>query len=147
MRALRLSSLILVSIILLTGIPYLGMVLYKRFSRPEASPLNAIPERTALVVRVNHPSTLFEEAERSNLIWKELISYPSLSGIRNELRLLDSLSLADKEVRQAFRDNPLYIVLAHSGRSDFGLLYMLKTGADDPDALVEGQGKRAVGPA
>jgi hypothetical protein len=137
MRAARLSSWILLSIILLTGIPYLGVVLYKRFNRPDVSPLNAIPERTALIVRINHPSALFEEAEHSNLMWKEVVSFPGLGGIRNELHLLDSLSLADKELRQAVRDNPLYIVLAHAGRSEFGLLYMMKTGADEPENLAE----------
>ena len=136
MKAFRLASIILLSIILLTGVPYLGYVLYQRYSRPAASPLDAVPEKAAFVVRINNPSSLYEELNRSNLIWKEISAWPGMDGLMAEIGMIDSLTASNRSIRRLVRDNPVYITLSLTGRGQFGLMYLAGAGNDLTTAVL-----------
>ncbi len=130
MKAFRLASIILLSVVLLTGVPYFGYILYQKISKPSSQPLDAVPEKAALVIRINNPATLYEDLDKSNLIWKEISSYPGISTLRDDLRRLDSLTQTDRNIRRLVKDNPVYITLSLTGRSEFGLMYLAQAGYD-----------------
>ncbi|HPS74261.1 MAG TPA: hypothetical protein PLD52_08200 [Bacteroidales bacterium] len=130
MKALRLTSLILLCIVLLTGIPYLGYVFYQRYSKPASLPLDAVPEKAAFVIRLNEPGSLYEELTKSNLIWKEVSAYPGISKVWKDVRMIDSITGKDRDISRMVKEHPFYIVLALTGRSEFGLMYLGEAGHD-----------------
>jgi hypothetical protein len=136
MKAFRLASILLLFIILLTGVPYLGYVLYQKYSRPASLPLDAVPDKAAFVIRINNPANLYAELNRSNLIWNEISAWPGVSEVRDELKLLDSLTGTDRNIRKLLKDNPVYITLSLTGRAGFGLMYLAGTGNDMTPALI-----------
>ena len=136
MKAFRLTSIILLCIILLTGVPFLGYILYQKFSKPSSQPLDAVPEKAAFVIRINNPVSLFEDLDRSNLIWKEIVTWPGVDRLRNDLRVLDSLSQTDKTMRRLVKDNPVYITLSPTGRGEFGLMYLGSAGNELKPPLI-----------
>jgi hypothetical protein len=136
MKSFRLASLILFCIILFTGIPYLGYVLYQRYSRPASLPLDAVPDKAAFVIRINDPAGLYEELNRSNLIWKEISTWPGISGVRDVLRMLDSLTATDRNIRRLLKEHPVYLTLSLTGRAEFGLMYLASAGNGITPALI-----------
>lgn len=128
MKTIRLTALILAGIMLLVGIPYFGIYLYRQFSRPDSEPLDAVPDKAAFIIRINRPADLYAELNRSNLIWQEISSYPGVSDLVGELKGIDSLTATDSDVRRLVEDNPIYITLALTGRNEFGLIYSASAG-------------------
>ena len=138
MRVVKLSSIILLAIFLALGIPYLGLCpLPEDCTAPKNLPLSAVPDKSAFIIKINHPLDLFGELNRSNLVWKELSTYPGISAVKDELRMLDSVSRMNKSFRNIFKDNPVYIALSLSGRAEFGIIYLISLPISDPESEIE----------
>jgi hypothetical protein len=134
MRIIRRIIQITIVVIIILGIPYLGYIFYISLDRPAKDPFQAIPDRTALVIHVNNPLGLLGELTRNNLIWKELLSYPGVKPVQEQLLLVDSMSRGNPEIREILRDSPLTITLSLHGRNMFDLLFLLPT-----PGLMEGK--------
>jgi len=112
-------------VILAVGIPYLCYLLYVTLDRPNKDPVQAIPDRTALIIQVNHPLGLLGELTRNNLIWKELLTYPGIRPIQDQLLLIDSMSRWSPEIREILNDAPLTIALSLHSRTKFDPLFLM----------------------
>ncbi|MFH1936284.1 MAG: hypothetical protein ABIK52_01820, partial [Bacteroidota bacterium] len=125
MKIVRRILQITLIVILAVGIPYLGYLLYVSLERQAKDPVQAIPDRTALIIRVNSPLGLLGELTRNNLIWKELLKYPGVRPIQEQLLLIDSMSRGTPVIREILKDSPLTITLSIHGRNSFDLLFLV----------------------
>jgi hypothetical protein len=101
------------------------------------SPLNAVPDNTALIIKINNPGSLWEELNRSNLIWKSLSHYPAITTIRTELHLFDSISRRNKKINSILQRYNLVITLTLSGRTSFGAIYITSAPGSDPGKTAD----------
>ena len=83
MRSTKLWLLPLGVALLLASLAWGIYSLARYASQPAESPLNAVPDNTALIIKINKPGNLWEELNRSNLIWTSLSHYPVIRQIRN----------------------------------------------------------------
>ena len=125
MKIVRRILQIAMIVILAVGIPYLGYLLYVSLERRGKDPVQAIPDHTALIIQVNSPLGLLGELTRNNLIWKELLKYPGVKPIQEQLLLIDSMSRGNPEIREILKDSPLTITLSVHGRASFDPLFLL----------------------
>jgi hypothetical protein len=124
MRQFRTVFIILALVILVSGTAYLGWVIYLKLQKPVKSPLQAIPENTALIFKMNRPSQLWEEIHQRNLIWKEISSIPYISGLNMQIQVIDSLLRTNKELYQIVQKNPCYAAMILTGRTTYGFLFL-----------------------
>ncbi len=125
MRFTRRILQIAIIVLFTAGIPYLGYIVYVSLDRPAKDPVQAIPDRTALIIQVNHPLGLLGELTRNNLIWKELLKYHGVKPIQEQLLLIDSMSRGAPEIRKILKDSPLTITLSVHSRNLFDLLFLI----------------------
>ncbi|MFH1160019.1 MAG: hypothetical protein V1733_03615 [bacterium] len=108
----------------MAGISYTGYLLYLKLDRPVLEPVKAIPDRTAMIIKVNHPVELLGELRQNNLIWKELLKYPGTREVQEQVLLIDSMTRQSRDIREALNDYPFYITLSFHGRTSFDLLFL-----------------------
>jgi len=125
MRIIRRIIQATIIMILIVGIPYLCYLLYVSLDRPVKDPVQAIPDRTALIIQVNNPLGLLGELTRNNLIWKELLTYPGIRPIQDQLLLIDSMSRWSPNIREILNDAPLTIALSLHSRTKFDPLFLM----------------------
>ncbi|MBN1199235.1 MAG: hypothetical protein JXA23_07780 [Bacteroidales bacterium] len=125
MRIVRRILEITFLVILAVGIPYLGYLLYRSLEHPAKDPVQAIPDRTALIIHVNNPLELLGELTRNSLIWKEFLSYPGIRPIQEQLLLIDSMSRWSPEIREILKNSPLTITLSLHSRATFDPLFLM----------------------
>ena len=124
MKTARIALLIFIILVLVAGIPYLGHLLYRQYKSASSSPMAAVPDRTALIIKVNKPLNLYQDVSQSNLIWKEIRNFPGIDKIGAELVMADSLARINKDFRKLINDNPLLICLSQTNDSKFGILFL-----------------------
>jgi len=123
-----------------------GIYLIADYSRmPEESPMNAIPDNTALIIKINKPGNLWEEMNRSNLIWNSLGRYPVIKSIRSELHLFDSISRKNGKISAVLQRYNLVITLTLSGRTKFGVLFLTSAPGSDPGSAADQFAKELFG--
>jgi hypothetical protein len=120
----------------LAGISWLGYLLYQKFQRPGESPINAIPGNTALIIKLNKAGNLWGELNRSNLLWKELARFPGISSVRNDLRIVDSVSRKNAMISNILHNYNVLIAISLSGRTTFGTLYLTSVSGSDPASYI-----------
>lgn len=125
MKIIRRILEITIIVLLAVGIPYLGYLLYRSLEHPAKDPVQAIPDRTALIIHVNNPLELLGELTRNNLIWKEFFSYPGIRPIQEQLVLVDSMSRWSPEIREILKNSPLTITLSLHSRVLFDPLFLM----------------------
>ena len=113
--------------------------------QPEESPLNAIPDNTALIIKINKPGNLWEELNRSSLIWKSLSHYPVIRSIKNELHLFDSISRRNVKISAVLQRYNLVITLSLSGRTRFGVVFLTSAPGRDPGLAADEFAKELFG--
>ena len=127
------AGAVIVALLLAWGIYRLA-----RFSnQPDESPLNAVPDNTALIIKINKPGNLWEELNRSNLIWKSLSYYPVIRSIRNDLHLFDSISRKNDKISAVMQRYNLVITLTLSGRATFGVVFLTSAPGSDPGSTAD----------
>jgi|GEM_PF-370369 len=125
MSIVRRILLIAIAVMLASGILYLAYLLYQSLQTPARDPVQAIPDRTALIIRINRPLELLEELTRTNLIWKELLKYPGVKPIQEQLLLIDSMSRGNPKIREILKKSPLTVTLSVHGRASFDPLFLV----------------------
>ncbi len=125
MRIIRHIFQITLIVILAVGIPFLGYLLYVSVDRPAKDPVQAIPDRTALIIHVNNPLGLLGELTHNSLIWKEFFKYPGIKPIQEQLLLIDSMSRWSPDIREILKDSPLTITLSLHSRAKFDPLFLM----------------------
>ncbi|MBE0648014.1 MAG: hypothetical protein IH596_09535 [Bacteroidales bacterium] len=125
MRFIRRIFQVTTIVILAAGIPYLAYLLYESLDRPAKDPVQAIPDRTALIIHINNPLGLLEELTRNSLIWKEFLGYPGVKPIQEQLMLIDSMSRWSPDIRDILKDSPLTVALSLHNRSKFDPLFLM----------------------
>jgi len=106
-------------------------------SQPAESPLNAVPDNTALIIKINKPGNLWEELNRSSLIWTSLSHYPVIRSIRNELHHFDSISRKNEKINAVLQRYNLVLTLTLSGRSRFGVVFLTSAPGHDPGKAAD----------
>ncbi len=129
MRIFRRILLIAGILALAGGIPYLGYLLYTSLDRPVRDPVQAIPDKTALIVKVNKPLELLGELTRNNLIWKDLMKYPGIRPVQDQILLIDSMTRGAREIRKILNNSPLFITLSLHSRATFDPLILISVPA------------------
>ena len=124
MKQFRIAFIILSILILAGGITYLGWIFYLKIQRPTESPLKAIPENTALIIKLNRPAILWEEMYNGNLIWKEISSIPYISSLNSQIHQIDSLLKTNPKLFSILQKNPCYAAMTLTGRSTYGFLFL-----------------------
>ena len=124
MRIFRRILLIAGILALAGGIPYFGYLLFTSLDRPLKNPVQAIPDKTALIIKVNKPLELLGELTRNNLIWKDLVKYPGIRPVQDQILLLDSMTRGNYEIRQIINNSPLFITLSLHSRASFDPLFL-----------------------
>jgi len=113
--------------------------------QPEESPINAIPDNTALIIKINKPGNLWEELNRSNLIWKSLSHYPAVRLLKNEFHLFDSISRRNEKISGVLQRYNLIITITLSGRTRFGAVFITSAPGSDPVQAVDAFAKELFG--
>jgi hypothetical protein len=138
MRHFKLTVIILIIIILITGLGYLSWVLYQKLPGQNESPLKAISENTALIIQVNRPSELSQDLISQNLLWKELTVIPYFSSVKNDIRKIDSLLKTNNELFQVTKKYPLYLAMTMVTRSSYGFLFLSSIPEKNGEDLITG---------
>ena len=125
MKIFRRILLIAGILTLACGIPFVGYLLFTSIDQQAKDPVQAIPDKTALIINVNKPLELLGELSRNNLIWKDLMKYPGIRPIQDQILLLDSVTRGAREIREILNDSPLFITLSLHGRANFDLLFLI----------------------
>jgi len=136
MKKVRIIFFSLAAILMIAGFSYVGYLLYQKLRRPAESPFNAIPDNTALILKFNKAETLWEDLNRSNLLWKELIRFPGISAVRDEIRVLDSARRKNNTINKILQHYNLLIAITVSGRTTFGALYLTQVQGPDPESSI-----------
>jgi hypothetical protein len=136
MRFFKVSLILTLSILVLAGIGYTGYLICQQFQKPSESPIKAISENTVLVIKVHNPAGLIEELQRSNLIWKDLMTFPIFQTLRTEVDFLDSAIKKNENIRKIVRNYPLLLAVSMTGRSTFGLLILTSVPGGDPEVSI-----------
>jgi len=136
MKKVRITLYSLAAVIMIAGFSYTGYLLYKKLRRPAESPFNAIPENTALIIKLNKAGTLWEDFNRSNLLWKEMTRFPGISAIRDEIQGLDSARRKNATINEILKQQNLLIAVTVSGRNSFGSLYLTTVQGQDPESSI-----------
>ena len=103
----------------------------------DESPLNAVPDNTAMIIKINKPGNLWEELNRSNLVWKSLSRYPVIRSVRNELYLFDSISRKNEKISAILQKHNLVLVITLSGRTKFGVIFLTSVPGRDPGKAAD----------
>lgn len=114
-------------------------------NQPDESPLNAIPDNTALIIKINKPGNLWEELKRSSLIWKSISYYPVIRSIRNDMNLFDSISRKNEKISAVLQRYNLVITLSLSGRATFGVVFLTSAPGNDPGLAADQFAKELFG--
>ncbi len=136
MRFFKVSLILTGSLIILSGIFYLGFLLYQQFSKPTDSPVNAISESTVMVIKVHKPGGLMNELRQSNIIWKEFMALQVFTNFRKETEFLDSAIHKEPRIQKVIQNYPLLIAVSMTGRSTFGLLFLTSVPGPDPEGMI-----------
>jgi len=138
--------------ILIVAIPVLialGIFLLYRLAgismQMAVSPLDGVPDNTAMIIKINNPGSLWDELNRSNLIWKSISHYPEVKNIRAELHLFDSISRKNDKISKLLQHSNLIITLTLSGRTRFGTVYIFPLPVDDPGKAADGFAREMFG--
>ncbi len=145
MRSTKLWLLPLGVALLLASLAWGIYSLARYASQPAESPLNAVPDNTALIIKINKPGNLWEELNRSNLIWTSLSHYPVIRQIRNELHLFDSISRKNEKINAVLQRYNLIVTLTLSGRTKFGLVFLTTAPGRDPIGAADDFAKELFG--
>ena len=103
----------------------------------DESPLNAVPDNTAMIIKINKPGNLWEELNRSNLVWKSLSRYPVIRSVRNELYLFDSISRKNEKISAILQKHNLVLTITLSGRTKFGVIFLTSVPGRDPGKAAD----------
>ena len=136
MRFFKVSLILTLSILVLVGIGYTGYMIYLQLQKPSESPTKAISENTVLVIKIHNPAGLMEELPWSNLIWKDLMTFPVFQTLRTEVDFLDSAIRKNEDIRRIVQNYPLLLAVSMTGRTTFGLLILTSVPGNDPDASI-----------
>jgi hypothetical protein len=124
MKHFRIALIILSIVIVLSGITYFGWIFYLRFNNPTKSPLQAIPENTALIIKLNRPTGLWADMYRGNLIWKEISAMPYIASLNDKIHVIDSLLKTNKKLYGIAQKSSCYVAMTLTGRSTYGFLFL-----------------------
>ena len=138
MRHVKRTVFIFLIILLLTGLGYLGWVLYQKLPGQNESPLKAISENTALIIQINRPSELSQDIMNQNLLWKELTIIPYFSTVKNDLRKIDSLLRTNKDLFDVTKKYPLYLAMTMVSRSSYGFLFLSSIPSKNGEDMITG---------
>lgn len=136
MRSFRVALIILAIVILSGGVFLTGRYFFLKIRKPAENPLKAIPENTALVLRINRPHTLWKEIKDKNQIWQDVSAIPFVASLNEQVNDFDSLIMTHPDLLKVFQDNPLYLVVAQTGRSSYGLLTLIPIAGVDAETDI-----------
>lgn len=136
MRFFKVSLVLTLSILILSGIVYTGWLIYQQFQQPTESPIKAISENTVLVIKIHKPAGLIEELPRSNLIWNDLMTFPIFQTLRMEVDFLDSAIKKNDKIRRIVQNYPLLLAVSMTGRTTFGLLILTSVPGANPEIPI-----------
>jgi hypothetical protein len=137
MKFLTTIIFVLIGLVILSGIAFFGYQFYQKLHAPVESPFKAVPQNSALIIKLNKPSHLWNETKQTNQLWNDLFSVPYLGSLKNQISFLDSLVQKNKNIGISLRNNPLYIILSPTVPNSFGMLFLINLSSNDPDELVE----------
>jgi hypothetical protein len=128
---------ILIGLVILAGITFFGFQFYWKLHAPVESPFKAIPQNSALVIKLNKPAHLWAETNRDNQLWRELFSIPYLTSLKEQISFLDSLIQKQPEMRNAVKGNPLFITLSPTVPNSYGVLFLINFPENDAGEIIE----------
>lgn len=132
MKVITYFIFIVVGFLILAGIAFFGYQFYEKLHTPAASPFKAIPSNAALIVKINKPSTFWQESNKGNQLWSQLFVVPKVAELRKEVSKLDSILGSQRKVKAIIHNNPIYVVLSPTVAETYDLLYLMNL--DEPDA-------------
>jgi hypothetical protein len=136
MKKIRIALLSLAALIMVALFSYAGYRIYLKLGRPAESPFNAIPDNTALIIKLNKAGILWEDINRTNLLWKELTHFPGVGTLRDEILVMDSARKKNATINDILRQQNLLIAITMSGRMTFGALYLTTLQGPDPESSI-----------
>jgi hypothetical protein len=135
MKFLTTLIIILIGLVILAGISFFGYQFYQKLHAPAESPFKAIPQNSALIIKLNKPSLLWSQTKQTNELWKDLFSVPYLSALKHQINILDSAIHKNQKIGILIRNNPLFIIFSQTVSNYYGLLFMINipTGVPEED--------------
>jgi hypothetical protein len=131
-------KILLPAVLVIAGVLLASLLLFLsvRLSEGDETPLNAVPDNTALILKINRPGSFWEELNRSNQIWNSLSYYPGIRDVRSELFMFDSISRKNSQVGALLRKYNLVVTLSLSGRTRFGVVFLTQAPGNDFGGLA-----------
>ena len=114
MKFLTTLIIILIGLVILAGISFFGFQFYQKLHAPAESPFKAIPQNSALIIKLNKPSLLWSQTKQTNKLWKDLFSVPYLSSLKHQINVLDSAIHKNQKIGILIRNNPFFISFSQS---------------------------------
>ncbi len=143
MRLWKIIFWILGAFIVLAGIAYIGWLLFMKMNSKSESPLKAIPQNTALILKINNPHAFWMELNQNNLIWKQLVLLPSLKELSSGINRIDSMLKSDEKLSVMLRNHPVYLALTVKGRYEPVWMFIVQLSGYAPsDAVTDFIGKQ-----
>jgi hypothetical protein len=136
MKVLTTIIFVLIGLVILSGIGFFGYQFYQKLHAPVESPYKAIPQNSALIIKLNKPSQLWTETKQTNLLWNDLFSVPYLASLKNQINFLDSVIRENHNIGNNLNANPLFIILSPTMPNSFGLLFLINLPLRESDDLV-----------
>lgn len=123
-------------LLLATGTIWLGLRLFNRLSHPERSPLNAVPNTAAIVLRVPEPFTLWKNISRSNLIWEDLKSAQPFLNIHRAATQIDSIAGENAGFAKICFGRELVASIHPSGKEGSDILFAIQQKESEEQEIV-----------
>ncbi|MDP4280570.1 MAG: DUF3352 domain-containing protein [Bacteroidota bacterium] len=136
MKYLRWFLLSLSILVAVAGIIYVGWLLYPKFRSETESPVKAIPENAALIIKINDPESLWKTIRKENIIWKQLQMIPAIGEFRDQIQTLDSLIGKDQKIRRLMDEKPFYFAVLTNGRTTLGSMFLTNVKGYDAESEI-----------
>lgn len=136
MKKIRWYIWVSLTLVMLSGLLFLGWIIFSRMQQPQESPLNAIPGNTAIILKVNRPINLWNTLHQNNRMWQHFAGFPGMNSLNTELTRLDSMARKHLDISGIIERNSLYLTVTLSGRSTFGLLFLTQVPGKTPASSI-----------
>lgn len=137
MRFFTIVIFVLIGLVILSGISFFGYQFYQKLHAPVESPFKAIPQNSALIIKLNKPSHLWTQTKQTNQLWADLFSVPYLASLRNQIDFLDSAIQKNQKIGLSLRNNPLFIILSPTVPNSYGLLFLINLPSGTSEEFIE----------
>ncbi len=113
-------------LLILLAVIAIGVFLFSQIKPVYKNFYDAIPKSSIAIIESNNTKGLWNKINSGNGFWNDLTVYPTIGGVDDKLKLMDTLIGDNPSLRNALRDKQLAMVL-HEISDDIGIILIIET--------------------